>query len=357
MRSISVRSFSILLAALVTGGLVFLGCDSQGPIGGEENPSEGVVTTTQHFSNSLSTINLNTGFNQSSSTLIGLGQDDDDWKVTDVPDDFTDDLPTTPFSAVVVDENPWTNYRGLNPLPDARWISVNEDGADQLVGGFVPGLNDFRFDYVREFTLPAPVARLGFKIKVDDKALEVRLNGDLIASDVGGGETVSTSDPAHFQSGTNQLKLEVQDNGGIVTGVAINGSVEVIVAEIDIKPGSDPNAINPNSGGVVPVAVLHTDDFDPATVDVGTVRFGDPEDVPGGGAEPAHNGHLEDVDNDGDDDLVLHFPTEAAGFEGDEEKGRLVGETNDGTPVFGTDSVKLVGGGPGGNPGNGNGPN
>ena len=114
-------------------------------------------------------------------------------------------------------------------------------------------------------------------------------------------------------------------------------------ATIDIKPGSDPNAINPNSKGTIPVAILHTDDFDPASVDVSTVRFGDPEDVDsGGGATPAHNGHSEDVDDDGDDDLVLHFPTQDADFEGDEAEGKLVGETTDGTPLVGTDSVKLV---------------
>lgn len=114
--------------------------------------------------------------------------------------------------------------------------------------------------------------------------------------------------------------------------------------EIDIKPGSDPNAVNPRNRGKIPVAILHTDDFDPATVDVSTVRFGDPEDIDAGnGAAPAHNGHLEDVDKDGDDDLVLHFPTQDAGFEGDEKIGELVGETNDGDAIFGNDTVKLVG--------------
>lgn len=113
--------------------------------------------------------------------------------------------------------------------------------------------------------------------------------------------------------------------------------------DIDIKPGSDPNAINPNSRGLIPVAILNTDEFDPAMVDVSTVPFGDTEDVDaGGGASPAHGGHLEDVDDDGDDDLVLHFSTQDAGFEGDETVGKLVGETTDGTPLVGTDSVKLV---------------
>lgn len=118
-------------------------------------------------------------------------------------------------------------------------------------------------------------------------------------------------------------------------------SIEV---QIDIKPGSDPNAINPNGKGVIPVAILHTEDFDPTQrVKVSTLRFGAPEVVDNGdGASPAKGGHVEDVDDDGDDDLVLHFPTQDTGFDSDDEEGKLVGETKDGTPLFGTDSVKII---------------
>lgn len=130
-----------------------------------------------------------------------------------------------------------------------------------------------------------------------------------------------------------------------------NGQTEIEV-DLAIMPESDPNAINPDSRGNVPAAILHTDDFNPVDrANVSSIRFGDPDDVDSdAGASPAHRGHVEDVDNDGDDDLVLHFPTEDTGFEGDEQEGKLVGETNDGTPLFGIDSVKLVGGGPGGQP-------
>jgi len=39
-------------------------------------------------------------------------------------------------------------------------------------------------------------------------------------------------------------------------------SVLILTVAIDIKPGSDPNAINPNSKGVIPVAILTTPEFD-----------------------------------------------------------------------------------------------
>jgi len=69
---------------------------------------------------------------------------------------------------------------------------------------------------------------------------------------------------------------------------------------IDIKPGSDPNSLNLNGNGVVPVAILGTTLFDVATIDIGTIRFGPGE------AAPVHDGHLEDVNGDGLTDLVLH---------------------------------------------------
>lgn len=114
---------------------------------------------------------------------------------------------------------------------------------------------------------------------------------------------------------------------------------------IDIRPGSEDNPINPDSRGTVPVAVLQTDAFDPTTAAV-RYRFGAPDVVAdGGGSRPAHGSHVEDVDGDGRDDLVLHFPTEVTGFDGDESEGRLEWErTQEGHHgLSGTDDVTIVG--------------
>jgi hypothetical protein len=43
--------------------------------------------------------------------------------------------------------------------------------------------------------------------------------------------------------------------------------------KIDIEPGSDGNPINPKSRGVIPVAILGSDTFEVADVDVTTLAF------------------------------------------------------------------------------------
>lgn len=114
--------------------------------------------------------------------------------------------------------------------------------------------------------------------------------------------------------------------------------------EIDIHPGSDPNSINLRNKGVVPVAILTTDDFEATTVDPSTVCFGDAEEPAERDCTEAHDtGHVEDVDGDGDLDLLLHFETRETGIDSGDTEACLTGTTSDGTAVEGCDAVRTIG--------------
>lgn len=123
--------------------------------------------------------------------------------------------------------------------------------------------------------------------------------------------------------------------GATVTVLDVPDPVTQI--DIDIKPGSDPNSINPRSRGKTPVAILTTGAFDAATVDPTTVRFG----AAGTEAAPAHSA-LEDVDGDGDVDMVLHFHTQDTGIACGDTLAMLTGSTITGEQIEGTDSIRTV---------------
>jgi hypothetical protein len=131
--------------------------------------------------------------------------------------------------------------------------------------------------------------------------------------------------------------------GIVIVGIAVMLSQSTILpsygggfsisVSIDIKPGSDPNSINTRSMGLVPVAILGSAEFDVNDVDVTTLEFGTDD------ATPKHNGHLEDVNNDGFIDLVTHYVQKDTGIKLGDNLGCLSGITNGGVDFGGCDSV------------------
>jgi uncharacterized repeat protein (TIGR01451 family) len=129
----------------------------------------------------------------------------------------------------------------------------------------------------------------------------------------------------------------------------------LIPVYMDIKPQSCPNPLNINSQGVLPVAVLGTEDFDVSTIDLESITLA--------GVAPIRSS-VEDVSTpivdrqdvcdctteggDGFADLTLKFDTQeivaALGevTDGDELVLTLTGELLDGTPIEGEDCIVVL---------------
>ena len=221
------------------------------------------------------------------------------------------------------------------------------------------------------FTLPARFidVRIELAIVADDGAA-ISINGAAL-----GTVNLNDGDPAvpvvvrHleisgdslFHPGVNVLSFDLANTGtgayGDAAGradtadcmylefEAVIGYVEPPNVTIDVKPGSDENPINcTNENGVIPVAILTTDEFDAADVDHTTVRFG-----PGGAMETHYDAHamkrhVEDVDLDGDLDLVFHFRGYEAAIGCSDTSVTLWGTTLDGYDFEAHDHIRIVGG-------------
>ena len=129
--------------------------------------------------------------------------------------------------------------------------------------------------------------------------------------------------------------------------------------EVDIKPGSCPNPLNVKSKGVLPVALLGTEDFDVRDVDVASLRLEGVapirsafEDVATALAplEDKEECYLDcnDLGPDEFEDLTLKFyRQEIVGVLGDVEDGecvvlQLTGNLMDGTPIEGEDVILVL---------------
>jgi len=188
-------------------------------------------------------------------------------------------------------------------------------------------------DYVWSF--PTGAAVWSAPAVADGKVFAGSLDHTLYALDEATGDLIWS----YYTSVSRIWGSPAVADGKVFVG-SENGKVYAfgpINADIDIKPGSYPNSINVEDKGVIAVAILTTEDFDATTVDADTVRFGP------AAAEKVHTqAHVEDADDDGDLDLVLHFRTRATGIESGDTEACLIGQTFDDVPIIGCDSVRTV---------------
>ena len=129
---------------------------------------------------------------------------------------------------------------------------------------------------------------------------------------------------------------------------------------VDVKPTSCPNPLNRKAKGVIPVAILGTEDFDVTTIDPATLNIGevyplrwDYEDVAtpyeGGLSDPLNKMDCTTEGPDGYQDLVLHFLTpELATLFLDNNRNDVVdvqvnGQLlNDGPQIIGKDIMVII---------------
>ena len=202
-------------------------------------------------------------------------------------------------------------------------------------GGFTSAAGDLNLDGVPDVvTADTWLGTLSVHVGTGDGTLEPRFT---LASGAWGFYTLGDVGIGDLNGdGRDDLVTIAAGNPEERTTRHVGVRLNATTRSIDIKPGSDPNSINVNSEGVIPVAILSTASFDASRVLVSSVMFG-PD-----GAAPVHRGHIEDVNGDAVLDLVLHFKTTDTGIACGDSSAALTGQTIGGQAVRGADSVRPV---------------
>lgn len=234
------------------------------------------------------------------------------------------------------------NYQG-QPVTISAWLDADGDGDPRTNAVLLSEFGaTFQSQGFNHFALPTPalidapgqdiLLAVSFGIR-EDGVVTYPMSIDL------------NSDPSNsfYYSGEGDIGLSAWVN-------MIRGFLqEPTPVEVDVKPGSAENPVNLASFAKLPVALLTTNSFDATTVNPATLTLGDGDgnDTPlatrGQGVLMAN---AEDVDLDGDLDLILHFNTKDLGANDDLTETSTVlvlkGLTHDGTPIRGTDAVNVV---------------
>lgn len=231
--------------------------------------------------------------------------------------------------SVVVLAEDWVGGSPLTPLGYAYFNAFASGITSNIaVHPLTDGVSSLRFEATgRGLTEPAGATWIAKNMSDNGPFISVRT--------LGAGKVVVLSDEFFFNS-----IVDLEDNR--LLGNNMMTWLFTRTVDIDIKPGTYPNSINCSGNGnvLVTVAILSTSSFNALDVDHTTVRF------EGAAEKHSHQGnmtrHEQDVDNDGDMDLVFHFPFNQTTLECNSTAATLSGKTSSGQSFSGSDSVHMV---------------
>ncbi len=238
--------------------------------------------------------------------------------------------------------------KSVNGIPGhlATYSNAAEELASDLTGSFARGLigytQDLNFATV-PFTsgLPNPHAN-GYGWIDSTPATYSNWFTPGEPNDFGG-QAEDYAENNWIGHGTFWNDRTIGGGGGVGYYIEFENCVPVDV-DIDIKPGSDPSSVNcKNSKGTVPVAVFGSATFDVSTIDLNFLQLNGVDVV-----EVHDKLHIDDLNNDGFDDAVLHL--DKAGVCDatsdyplkDSEPATLIGSTTSGQPFEGTNDISIV---------------
>ncbi len=323
-------------------------------VGFDEATADPVIAATVEFDFRLTCRGNRTGF--------GGGGCGDGFQMSLLP---TSDMgPTGPIPAVlterqVLDDDP--PHEGIIPLTSGLVIltfntfnngsgETNNNVEIQTRGSGPP--QKFPLDpMVFDIATGLGQARGEFQHARLDLQLTPPRSVTLVLTDALGASITPFSIPLDAGAQPYEMRLAFGGrNGQASNGIDLDNIVATFITDVlievdvDIKPGSDPNSINPKSMGVVPVAILGGDVFDVTDVDVTTLAFGP------AGAAPSHDlsnpatyaDHLQDVNSDGFTDLVSHYRQKETGLAVGDTEACITGESFGGAPIEGCDAVSVL---------------
>jgi hypothetical protein len=243
------------------------------------------------------------------------------------------------YTSVDSYSGPYQNETGSDGIGDTPYI-IDEDNQDNY-----PFMSEYGWIRPPDLTVFDPEI-VGLSVSVNGVVFPCTPDTTITRINWNWGDSNSDSQwfPAthsYADGGDYTIIVTAYQSDGLYSIKIMQVSLARVYA-IDIKPMSWPNPINVKNKGVIPVAILGTDDFDVTQIDPATIRLE--------GAAPLR-WSLEDADLEGRIDLVLLFKNQEvvdafpAVNDGDTLPLTLTGNLKDefgGTAIQGTDVIVIV---------------